>query len=136
MILALFMQTADGFAQKPEKMMKAVEAYIYGVVFDLKDSVVYFTEVKPLENAWYNKANNFLYARSEYSIQLRDYATKIGVKDPTAFVSFEYKRNKIEKKYLRMRTKMQKDGYLIKYISAPDFVFRTIEYVALEAENQ
>lgn len=132
MFVALCMCVTESFAQKNQKMLKAEECYIYGVVFDLKDSVMYFTEVRPLENAWYDKSNNFLYARGEYSVMLRNYAATSGVKDPTAFVTYAYKRKKIEKEYMKMRTKAQKDGYLVKYINSTDFAFKAIEYVESE----
>lgn len=122
-----------GLKANAQKMEKLPEAYLFSMATSLTDSVAYVSEVIALDNAWHNKVNGFLYSRDEYSTQFRNYIEKQGVSHPMTAVSFALKREKAEKKLLKMKTKLQKKGYLIKVVPRTEFAFKAVEYVAPES---
>lgn len=119
-----------------QKMEKMPEAYLFSMATSLTDSVAYVSEVIALDNAWHDKTNGFLYSRDEYSTQFRNYVEKQGVSHPMAATTFNVKREKAEKKLLKMKSKLQKKGYLIKVVSRTDFAYKAVEYAAPEQEQQ
>ncbi len=102
--------------------------YVYGVSISFNDSVVYITDIMELDSAWIDTKNNFLYARSSYSYQLKSYLQEKGVADPTSVISYDVKRKKAEKKYLKLKSKYLKlgDTYTLRYIPVTEFSFSAI----------
>lgn len=103
--------------------------FIFGVSTSFNDSTVYFTEIQQLDSAVVTKRGLFLYGRDQYSYQLKSYMQGLNVVTPTCLVMFASTRNKIEKKYVKLRKRFQntkKGLYDLKYIDANAFRFITI----------
>lgn len=106
----------------------AKEMYVYGVVYSLTDSVAYLTDVMQVADAYKQKKTKFLYARNEYSAQLEKYMKSANVDRPTVITMFDEKRAALEKKYTKMKARLQKDGYLVKNVTAVDFQYKGVPY--------
>ena len=119
-------------AQEKSDWKKPAEMYIYGFASSLSDSTAYATAVLPLEGCSIKKGNGFLYARNEYSYQLRDYLEQMGFKNPVVAVCFNKNKQKLEKKFMKMMSKNIKSGILLKHLSKEEFNFVGVEYVAPE----
>ena len=92
------------------------------------DSTVYFTDIQEIDSAWVNEKNEFLVGRDNYSFQLKNYLTNIGLEHRTCVISYAIKRKDIEKKYRKMKEKYVKAGnFIIKYIENKDFHFTAIK---------
>lgn len=135
LVLVIAAVSLNAFAQQNKKYVKATEMYLYGMGYSLSDSVAYFTEVLAVDGSWYEKKTGFLYARNEYSAQLRTCLEGRDVKLPFTVISFNKKRPKLEKDYLKMAEKLLKEGYVIKHIPGSEFRFDGVEYVAPEEEQ-
>lgn len=116
-------------ADRTEKMyVPAKEMYVYGVVYSLTDSVAYITDVAQVTDAYKQKKTKFLYARNEYSAQLEKYIKSVNVERPTVITVFDEARTVLEKKYTKMKARLQKDGYLVKNVSSVDFQYKGVPY--------
>lgn len=101
--------------------------YMFGIVTSFNDSVLYMSQVQLVDSAYTDKKNKFLYSRENYSYQLKNYIKSLGVENPTCITVYGFKKNKIEKKYSKIRKKFaEKDKYLIKYLAADEFKFSPI----------
>lgn len=127
-ILFVLMSVTFTSARAQSKNIKTSRVYMYAMGNCISDSVVYFSEVLELENVPYNNKNMFLYARSEYSNQFREHLTTKGVLNATVVTSFGFSRTKAEKKFINMKKKLEKSGYLLKYVPANEFNFTVVEY--------
>lgn len=127
-IIALLSFLSMAVLGNAQKIVPVEEMYIYGVAFNPVDSVVYITEMQPLQNVHLTKKTGFLYARNEYSNQLSEFMSSDGKLHMTVAVSYARDRKKAEKKYLKQKQKFQKGKYLIKYISLADFKFEPAAY--------
>ncbi len=97
----------------------------YGYATSLKDSVIYVTEIMKLPVARVDKKTGFLSKRAEYSNQLKDYMTSIGVEHATCAVIFNRNKVKLNKVFIKMLNKAQKKkNFVIKTISEQDFTFK------------
>lgn len=108
--------------------------YIFGVSTSFNDSTVYFTEIQYLDSAQLTRRKEFLFGRDHYSYQLKSYMQSINAVTPTCMVVFAKKRNKIEKKYLKLRKRYQnhkRERYELKFIDAN--VFR---FIAIRSEEE
>ncbi|MBM6992747.1 MAG: hypothetical protein I3J02_05705 [Prevotella sp.] len=102
--------------------------YMYGFAASFNDSTVYFTDIQQIDSAYVDSKTKFLYSRSNYSYQLRDYLTALGFKNPTCITSFALNRKDAEKKYLALRKKYISGGhYNIKYLKETDFRYAPIK---------
>ena len=61
---------------------------MYGFAASYNDSTVYFTEIQSVDSAYIDSKTKFLYGRSDYSYQLRNYLDGIGFKDAVCITSF------------------------------------------------
>ena len=133
-LVMLLMAIGSASAQRlisPNKM------YIFGVTFAAQDdSVVYMTDVQKLEDSHIYRNNNFLYCRSEYASQFHDYIMITGLNHPTALVMYNQNRTKLEKKYLKMKSKYEKKGVVVKFVPETDFMFREISLEEGEQSTQ
>ncbi len=105
-----------------------VSLYVYGFSFSFNDSTVYITDIMQLDSAWTDNRTKFLYARSSYSYQLKEYLLTKGVENPTCIISFSDKRKKAEKMYVKLKGKYAKKGetFTVKYIPSTDFSFSAV----------
>ena len=118
------------------------KAYIFGVATSFNDSTVYFTEIQPLDSAWFTK-KNFLVSRENYSAQLKDYLeSQLGEKNRTCMVVYGYDQKKLEKKWTKLHTHYtakkkyskseqkkhydQLPPYQLKLVSSADFAFQGV----------
>lgn len=114
------------------KKVVVPKMYIFGMAASFSDTIVHFTNVQEINNAWINTKGNFLLGRNFYSMELRNYLKYQGMDNRTCIVVANKKREKLEKKFLKMKKlyTQSKDGkqhYDIRYINDQDFKFRTID---------
>ena len=114
------------------KKVSVPKMYIFGMAASFSDTIIYFTNVQEIENAWIDTKGNMLLGRNFYSMELRNYLKYQGADNRTCIVVANKKRSKLEKKYLKMKKlySQSKDGkqhYDIRYINDQDFKFRTID---------
>lgn len=104
------------------------KVYMYGFCASFNDSTVYFTDIQEVEEAYVGKKTHFLYGRDSYSYQLKQHMQALGLKTPTCMVGFADKRDKAEKKYMKLRQRYTKvpGKYDVKFIAATDFQFEGI----------
>lgn len=119
-------------AQDKNEWKTPKDMYIFGFATSFTDTTAYVTAVMHVENTSIKKKNGFLYARNEYSYQLRDYVEQMGFKNPVVVVCFNQDKKKLEKKFMKMMAKNIKSGTLLKHLSAEQFKFVGVEYVAPE----
>lgn len=110
------------------KNKRVPKVYIFGVAASFSDSTIYFTDVQEIDSVWINDKNNFLLNRSDYSYQLKNYLESQGQSRRTCIVSYALKRKDLEKKYMKMRNKYVKKGYLdIRNIDSNEFKFTPVD---------
>lgn len=116
---------------------KMQTVYLYGFAASFNDSTVYFTELQQLDSAYVNTKTKFLYARNEYSYQLRNYLDGVGFEKATCVTSYALTRKEAEKKYLELRKRYLEGGrYTIKYLKESDFKFLPITAQTGESNGQ
>ena len=106
--------------------------YMFGIAASFNDSIVYFTNIQEVSNAWIESKNKFLLDRQIYSNQLRDYlANKLQMPHRTCIVYYNTKRAKIEKKFIKLRSlyiqgknKKKPSHFEVRYIDNADFQFK------------
>ncbi len=116
-----------------EKKPKMQTVYVFGVSMSFTDPQVYLTDVIKLDSA-YVMPNGFLVNRQMYSYQLQDYVDKLGqVKQSTNSVFFDVRKDKVMKKYNRVKRRFleAKDVTLVP-LSTDDFRFTAEEFVEAE----
>lgn len=124
-ILALFLSLVCGaFA---EKAKIKTDINIFGVAISVSDSIVYMTDMQEIGKVTVEKKTKFLVDRREYSNQLSEYISGIGEGRMTTLVSYNLKKKKAEKRYLKIKERFVKDGYVVKYITKEDFSFTPVK---------
>lgn len=124
-ILALFLSIVCGaFA---EKAKIKTDISIFGVAISVSDSVVYMTDMQEIGKVTVEKKTKFLVNRREYSNQLSEYISKTGDGRMTTLVSYNLKKKKTEKRYLKIKERFIKDGYVVKYITKEEFAFTPVQ---------
>lgn len=124
-ILALFLSIVCGaFA---EKAKIKTDISIFGVAISVSDSVVYMTDMQEIGKVTVEKKTKFLVDRREYSNQLSEYISKTGDGRMTTLVSYNLKKKKAEKRYLKIKERFIKDGYVVKHITKEEFAFTPVQ---------
>lgn len=127
------------------KRISIPKVYAFGVAASFTDSIVYFTDVQELSNAWVDSKSRFLQNRDTYSYQLRDYlAFKQQLPHRTCIVFYNENHDKLMKKYQKIKLlytqpKTGRQQFDVRYINVADFQFQVIdltEEVAAEAANE
>jgi len=106
--------------------------YMFGIAASFNDSIVYFTNVQEVSNAWIESKNNFLLDRQVYSNQLREYLTnKQQMPHRTCIVYYNKNRAKLEKKFVKVRSlyiqgkkKKKPSHFEVRYVDNADFQFK------------
>lgn len=129
LIMAVAVMIICGWTINASARLKCVpKLYAFGFAASFNDSTVYFTDIQEIDSAWINDKNDFLVSRDNYSYQLKNYFTSLGLEHRTCVISFALKRKDIEKKYQKMKNKYVKAGnYDIKSVSTNDFHFTAIK---------
>ena len=123
-IQALFLSIVCGaFA---EKAKIKTDISIFGVAISISDSVVYMTDMQEIGKVTVEKKTKFLVDRREYSNQLSEYISRTGDGRMTTLVSYNLKKKKSEKRYLKIKERFIKDGYVVKYITKEEFAFTPV----------
>ena len=111
--------------------------YMFGIAASFNDSIVYFTNVQEVDNAWIESKNKFLLDRDHFSFQLKEFlARKKQAPQRTCIVYYNTNRTKLEKKFIKIRQlytqqkKKQSNGFDVRYLEDGEFVFQ-----ALDASN-
>lgn len=127
--MAVAVMIICGWTINASAKLKCVpKLYAFGFAASFNDSTVYFTDIQEIDSAWINDKNDFLVSRDNYSYQLKNYFTSLGLEHRTCIISFALKRKDIEKKYKKMKNKYVKAGnYDIKSVSTNDFHFTAIK---------
>lgn len=135
LVAVLVIGTTDMLA----KRVKLPQIYMFGFSASFTDSIVYFTDVQAVENAWIDDSNNFLEGRGIYANQLKDYlADKMQMPHRVCIVMYATKREDVEKKFLKLKrlyTVKAKDMYDVRYLNTQEFRFQKIDYI-FEEEQQ
>ena len=120
-ILALFLSiVCSAFA---EKAKIKTDISIFGVAISISDSVV---DMQEIGKVTVEKKTKFLVDRREYSNQLSEYISRTGDGRMTTLVSYNLKKKKAEKRYLKIKERFIKDGYVVKYITKEEFAFTPV----------
>ena len=123
-ILALFLSIVCGaFA---EKAKIKTDISIFGVAISISDSVVYMTDMQEIGKVTVEKKTKFLVDRRENSNQLSAYISRTRDGRMTTLVSYNLKKKKAEKRYLKIKERFIKDGYVVKYITKEEFAFTPV----------
>lgn len=126
--IILFAMIGGCFIKATAKIKCVPKIYAFGFAASFNDSTVYFTDIQEIDSAWINDKNGFLISRDNYSYQLKNYLSAIGLEHRTCIISFALERKDIEKKYQKMKNKYVKAGnFLIKGINDSDFHFSAIK---------
>ena len=121
LILLIFLSAACSTVSAKgdkDKDKKEETVYLFGASFSLSDSVVYFTEIMPVDGAQLDKKTEFLLHRQYYAYELKDYMNfQENMPGRTSAVYFSTKRSKPEKTEAKLRKKLvEKDGKTIRYL--------------------
>lgn len=126
-IVALAVATNE--TQAKVKMVPRV--YVYGFSASFNDSIVYFTDVMPVDSAWMDTKTKFLMGRDNYALQLKNHlADNMGQPNRTCIVVFNTNRTKLEKDFTKMRklyTDKNRSRYDVRNIAGSDFRFQPVE---------
>lgn len=119
-ILILAMCCA-GLSAKPKKCT----VYMFGFGASFTDSVAYITEVQPVTPAYIETSTRFLYDRSLYALQLRNFMEeKYQLMNPTCVVFFSTKKGKMASKREKLRKRyLDAEGFTLMRLPAELFTF-------------
>lgn len=130
LLTAVLLAAVTSFSGLSAKEKIVPKVYMFGFSASFNDSIVYFTDVQTVNNAWIDTKEKFLLGRESYSHQLKDYLAGT-MKQPyrTCIVIYAQKRKDVEKKYMKLKKKYtarNKDKYDVKYINSSEFNFKTV----------
>ena len=93
-------------------------AYLFGVSFSQSDSIVYFTEIQPLEGVKLQSRSRILPDRQHYAYELKDYMNFTeGKPGRTSAIYFAKSRKKLEKIEAKIKKKvLHKDKGTVRYL--------------------
>lgn len=109
---------------------KTIYAFAYGT--NLKDSTAYISAVATLRGVDVENKTDFLTARSEYSKQIKHYLEQKYGGLFTCAVIFGEKKDKVEKRYVKIRKQASSKKSDIRLIEIPqtDFSLQAITFTA------
>ena len=115
--LVLFMALLASSSVKAAKDDDNV-IYIWGASYSFTDSIVYFTEIQPLEGLELAKGTGFLPHRQFYSYELKDYMNfNENMPGRTSIIFFSKKRSTLEKKAEKVKRRMvEVEGKTVRYL--------------------
>jgi len=131
LLLALLLAGAAGPAAA--KGIQAKQLYMFGFSASFKDSVVYVTDIQPVEGAWIDSKTKFLLGRDNYSYQLRDYlANTLQQPQRVCLVLYATSFKKAERLFVKLKkkytgTKKKPAHYDVRFISQQDFRFQPVD---------
>ncbi len=92
--------------------------YVWGASYSFTDSIVYFTEIQPLEGIELDKGTGFLPHRQFYSYELKDYMNfSENMPGRTSIVLFSKKRSTLERKVEKVKRRLEEEeGKTVRYL--------------------
>lgn len=92
--------------------------YLFGVSFNNNDSIVYFTEIQPVEGIKLQSRSRILPDRQHYAYELKDYMNFTeGKPGRTSVIYFAKTRKKLEKVEAKVKKKiLHKDNRTVRYL--------------------
>ena len=92
--------------------------YVWGASYSFTDSIVYFTEIQPLEGLELTKGTGFLPHRQFYAYELKDYMNfNENMPGRTSIIFFSKKRSTLEKKAEKVKRRMvEVEGKTVRYL--------------------
>lgn len=141
-LLVALMVLAGTVGGAHAKRAIAPNMYMFGFAASFGDTIVYFTDIQHIDSAWVDKKSDFLQSRDIYSAQLRDYLAKTYKLDNrTCVVFYSKNRNKLEKKYVKLRRLYAKgkDGrehFDLRMLEPGEFSFTSIDLTEDELMEQ
>lgn len=119
--LFLVFMVCSAFSVEGKKQESGM--YMAGVSASFTDSLIYFTDIHFVDSVLLDN-NKLLPLRGKYSEQLENYLkNKLGLKDRTCFIYFDYKKDKVEKDIKKMKAKYLKDGKVVLKELGTEFKF-------------
>lgn len=111
--VALVFTLCSAFTMK-DKGKEEKTVYAFGIAASFNDSVVYYTEIQPLDSVKLDK-NGFLPQRDAYAYQLKNYLEyNLGKPDYTCMIYFSNHQGKLEKEAAKVKEKYKKsDGNMV-----------------------
>lgn len=109
-------------ANAEAKRVKVPKMYMFGFAASFNDTIVHFTNVMEVDSVWFETKKKFLIGRDQFSRQLRNYLeTEQQMPNRTCVIQFAKKREKAEKKLLKMKhlytnTKRGAQAFDVRYI--------------------
>lgn len=132
-ILTIFLMLMVGVGTASAKKQQVDKMYMFGMAAAFTDTIVHFTNIQMVDSAWVDSKTNFLQNRDIYSNQLRTFLRdKQQAPNRTCIVFYSTKREKLEKKYQKMRRLYGKDKrgvehFDVRYIMDSDFKFQPVK---------
>ncbi len=116
-IFLIFLLSVISVVAVQAKNDKGDGVYILGASINLKDSVVYFTEIQKLDGVKLDKSG-FLPQRQFYAYELKDFMNfSENMPGRTSVIFFSKKRSKLEKKEAKIKERLTKrEGKTVRYI--------------------
>lgn len=106
---------------------EADKVYAFGYATCLGDSAAYLCAVQMLDGATIDKRTGFLNYREDYSRQMEEALKATYGKYFTCALVFSTKKDKAEKKYLKIRRHLRKDKrVLVRELPVSDFRFSPV----------
>lgn len=117
-LFAVIFSVLPMMAQKSSKSKEEKTVYMMGVSVSMTDSVVYFTEIMPVEGATIDEGTGFLVYHNYYSTELSDYMNlQENMPGRTSAVYYSDKRSKLEKKETKLKKRLTgKQGKTVRYL--------------------
>ena len=131
-IIAALCMMMVGIGTASAKKEKVGKMYMFGMAAAFTDTIVHFTNIQTVDSVWIDTKSHFLQNREMYSYQLREFLrNKQQAPNRTCIVFYSTKREKLEKKYQRMKRLYGKDKrgvehFDIRYIMDSDFKFQSV----------
>ena len=93
-------------------------AYLFGVSFSHSDSIVYFTEIQPLEGVKLQSRSRILPDRQHYAYELKDYMNfKEDMPGRTSVILFSEKKSTLQKREAKIKKRLvEKEGKTVRYL--------------------
>lgn len=92
--------------------------YVWGASISFNDTIVYFTEIQPLEGVKLEKGTGFLPNRQFYSYELKDYMNfKEDMPGRTSVIFFSEKKSTLQKREAKIKKRLvEKEGKTVRYL--------------------
>lgn len=104
------------------KKDKQKNVYVFGVAASFNDSIVYFTDIQPLDSVQLDKKTDFLPDRSTYAYQLKNYVeSRLSKNEYTCMIYFSESKAKLQKEVGKVKGKYKQD--MVKTIEGSSFKF-------------